>query len=104
MNEELDEESKLALIEQEHAARLATSEDWKWAKDKLTLLIEAVMSIETLKEYKTATSLQNEIDARKKAKGIVYSWLEEVDGLKNQSAYNKPTKENNMDYILNDEV
>lgn len=100
----LDEESKHEILEQERATRLSESEDWKWAKEKLHLMLQALLSIETLSEYKTATSLQTEISARKKAKGIVLSWLEEVDGLKNQNKYNKPINETNTDYIIRDDV
>ena len=91
-------ESNKILLEGERARRLRDNDDWKWAKGQLTNMIAAVMSIETITEYKTATSLQQEIAARKKAAGLVKAWIEEVEGSGIQQQYNTQEK------IINNEL
>jgi len=99
----MDQETRLLQLEMDRARRLTDSEEWKWAKGKLENMISAVLSIETLADYKTAGALQLEIQARKRAKGLIKSWFEEVEGLATQQNYNKQLKDSPENYIVREE-
>lgn len=99
---EQDKETREALLEGQKAERLSASEDWKWAKEKLFDIVGLVLSLETLTEFKTATALQLEISARKKAAGMIKTWVEMVEGLGEQSKYNQVKKEDDS-YIVRKE-
>lgn len=95
----MDSETQDTLVEGERAKRLLENEDWLWAKRKLEEITDAILSLDTLPNYKTAGALQNEIITRKKASGLVRAWIEEVEGSGTQQKYNQLINNNEPSYI-----
>ena len=79
--------------------RLKESEDWKFAKQKLEMMITAVNALETLPKGVTATSLQKEISVRQKAIAIIHSWIQEVEGDGEQKVINSQITKETSDLI-----
>lgn len=74
----MDQETQDLLNEGDIATKLINSEEWKWARGKLTALMQIMDSIQTL-----PNSSDKEIGevarGRKAAQSLVLSWIQEVE-------------------------
>lgn len=95
-----NEDDNQILLDGERMRRLKESDDWKFVKGKLDALMTEYLSLSSVPDYKTATSLMNEINTRKKAVGIVRTWFEEVEGTGVQQQYNLQAKKINKESDL----
>lgn len=95
-----DKETRETLMEAQKAKRLTSSEEWKWAKRKLELLIEAINSLDTLTNFKTATAIKTEIDIRKRSVALVRTWVEEVENAALQQDFNQLIEDNLSEQLI----
>lgn len=86
----MDDETKKVIEEQRPIAKLLETEGWNEARAKL---VERIMDLQNAfnVDDSDANALVIDIKSRKMATNILYDWLREVEGTKEQYNANKLT-------------
>jgi hypothetical protein len=94
----MDDETKLVVGEQRQITKLTETDGWSFARKKL---VEKVLDLQNAFNVNddSAEMLLIDIRARKLATSILYDWLKDIEGTKEQYDSNKLTL-NTKPYIL----
>lgn len=97
----MDKETQTIVSEQKQIAKLTETEGWNYARAKL---VDRVLDLQNAFNVNDADPqmLLVDIRARKLATTILYDWLREVEGTKEQHDANKSTL-NTKPYIIREE-
>lgn len=102
MKDNIDKETQQVMDEQKQAEQLVRSDGWGYARAKL---VERVLELQNAFniEDSDAQMMLIDIRARKLATEILYDWLKEVEGTKEQYESNKLTL-NPKPYIIREDL
>lgn len=99
----MDDETKKVVSEQQPIAKLTETEGWAEARKKLVDKILDLQNAFNIQDTGDAQMLVIDVRARKLATNILYDWLREIEGTKEQYNANKLTL-NNKPYMVREDL